>query len=302
MDLWQLHIFCKVIETKSFSKAGDAVRLSQPTVSSHIKDLEAYFDTRLVDRLTRTVLPTKAGALLYDYARRLLALRDKAESAMAEFNGKMKGNLAIGGSTIPGGYLLPKIIGRFAQCYPDVHVSLMVADTMDIIRKTLDGHIEFSVVGAKSREKQLRQEPVVNDEMSLVVPPNHKWARRRSVDLRSVLEEPFIIREIGSGTLLAIQHQMQQKGYSLDHLHIVAEMGSTEAVRQAIKSGAGISILSSLAVDDDVRGGLLHTLKIHGLELKRKFYLTTHKQRGLSPLSQAFIDFLKKEIQVERKP
>ena len=176
MDLWQLKIFCKVVELKSFSKAGEAVHLSQPTVSSHIKDLEDHFGTRLVDRLSRKVLPTKAGELLYDHAQRLIALRDRTETAMAEFSGKIKGNLIIGGSTIPGGYLLPRVIGLFSRRYPDVLLSLKVADTSEILSKVLSGHIEAGVVGARSNDKLLHQIPVADDEMCLVVPNDHPGA------------------------------------------------------------------------------------------------------------------------------
>jgi DNA-binding transcriptional LysR family regulator len=296
MDLWQLHIFCKVVELKSFSKAGEAVRLSQPTVSSHIKDLETHFERKLIDRMTRNVTPTKAGLLLYDYARRLLALRDMTETAMAEYGGKIKGRLLIGGSTIPGGYLLPRIIGRFTKRYPEVYVSLTVADTMEIAQKTVDGYIELSVVGARSQDKNLHQEAVVRDDLCIVVPPDHKWVHSQGISAHDLPDEPFIIRESGSGTLHAIETLLQDGPHSLNDLRIVAEMGSTEAVRQAIKGGVGISILSRIAVMEDVRTGLLRTVPIKGLDLQRNFYLTTHKQRSLSPLSQKFINFLKQEI------
>ena len=297
MDLWQLHIFCKVVDLGSFSKAGEAVRLSQPTVSSHIKDLEAHFGTRLVDRLARSVTPTHAGMLLYDYARRLMVLRDKTETAMAEFSGKIKGRLNLGGSTIPGGYVLPRIIGLFTRQYPQVHISLAVAGTSEIIQKTIDGHIEFSVVGAQSSDKKLHQEPIINDEMCLILPSGHKWANRRKIAIADLMEEPFIVREAGSGTLHSIQEQLQKGRHSLSDLNIVSEMGSTEAIRQAIKNGVGISILSRIAVAEDVQTGLLKTLRVQGLDLKRNFYLTIHRQRALSPLGHAFIEFLKTDIQ-----
>jgi len=295
MDLWQLQIFCKVVELKSFSKAGEAVHLSQPTVSSHIKDLEEHFDTRLVDRMSRQVFATKAGEILYDYAHRLLKLRDKAEAALAEFTGKVKGHITIGGSTIPGGYLLPQIIGKFSNAYPDVRISLSVGDTSEILAKTSAGRIEVSIVGAISNEKILHQTAVIPDEMGLVVPGGHKWARRRRIKLKELLNEPFIIREHGSGTLKSIEQALQRKDLSLDDLNIVAEMGSTEAVRQAIKSGVGISILSAVAVAEECRSGLLKTIEVEGVNLKRSFYLTTHKQRSPSPLCRAFIEFIKQE-------
>ena len=126
MDIWQLNIFCKVIELKSFSRAGKKIHLSQPTISNHIKALEGHFGCRLIDRLPKETVPTKAGKLLYDYARRILSLVEETETALAEFQGKIRGSLAIGGSTIPGGYILPKIVGAFSGHYPDVSISLTI--------------------------------------------------------------------------------------------------------------------------------------------------------------------------------
>ena len=296
MDLWQLQIFCKVIELRSFSKAGQAVRLSQPTVSSHIKDLEAHFSTQLIDRMSRQVFPTKAGELLYDYAHQLIALRDKAEAAMAEFSGEIRGRITIGGSTIPGGYLLPRIIGLFSNAYPDVRISMMVGDTSEILEKTMSGHIEVSIVGALTKEKILTQSALVEDEMVLVVPADHKWARRKRIKLPELLKEPFIIRETGSGTLKSLELALQKNKVTIGDFRIIAEMGSTEAIRQAIKSKVGISILSAIAVSEECRNGLLKALTIDDLDLKRHFYLTTHCQRSASPLCRAFTDFITKNI------
>lgn len=292
MDLWQLQIFCKVVERQSFSKAADDVHLSQPTVSSHIKDLEDHFSTQLIDRMSRKVYPTKAGELLYDYAHRLLSLRDKAETAMAEFSGKMRGEIAIGGSTIPAGYILPRVIGKFANAYPDVRVSLVVGDTSEILAKTAAGRIELSLVGAVSKEKSLDQTELITDNMVLVIPKHHRWGRRHRVKLAELTKEPFIIREEGSGTLRSIEEALNKKKLTVSDLNVVAVMGSTEAVRQAIMSNAGVSILSAIAVAEACRSGSLKALKIEGLHLNRSFYLTTHRQRSLSPLSRAFIKFL----------
>jgi DNA-binding transcriptional LysR family regulator len=293
MDLWQLKIFCKVVELQSFSKAGESVHLSQPTVSSHIKDLEEHFDTRLVDRLSRKVTPTKAGELLFGYARQLIALRDRTEAAMAEFRGKIRGRLVIGGSTIPGGYVLPRIIGLFSKRYPEVQISLKVGDTSEILINVLDGHIEAGVVGARSRDKLLQQIPVLADDMCLVVPCDHPWARLRQIRIKELIGAPFIVREAGSGTLRSIEQQLQKKGFAVADLNIVAEMGSTEAVRQGIKNGVGLSILSAVAVADDIQSGFLKAIQVEDLDLKRSFYLTTHRQRTPSPLCGVFIDFLK---------
>jgi DNA-binding transcriptional LysR family regulator len=292
MDLWQLKIFCKVIELKSFSKAGEAVHLSQPTVSSHVKELENHFDTQLVDRLAKQAVPTKAGELLYQYAQRLLALRDEAQAAMAEFLGKIKGRLCVGGSTIPGGYLLPRLIGLFTQHYPDVHIALMIADSAEIMARIIAGEVELGIVGAQSRDNHLSQIELMTDESYLVVPHGHRWSQRDAVSLLEAVKEPFIVRENGSGTLKAFEQSLQRAGHTLDEFRIVAQMGSTEAVRQGIKNQVGVSILPAIAVDDDVKTGALHKLTITELDLKRRFFLTCHAKRAPSPLARTFINFL----------
>jgi len=292
MDLWQLQIFCKVVELKSFSKAGEAVHLSQPTVSSHIKELESHFGAQLIDRLARQALPTKAGELLYKNATRLLAVRDETESAMSEFLGSIKGRLTVGGSTIPGGYLLPKLIGDFCRTYPEVYVSLKVGDTSDILESISEGQIEAGIVGALSEDQQLEQKALAQDRLCIVVPADHPLARKKSIHLQALFDESFIIRESGSGTLRSLERQLKSLGRSIDELHIVAEMGSTEAIRQGIKNGVGISILSAIAVADDVNSGSLCTLTIEELSLDRLFYLTRHKHRTPSPPCRTFIQYV----------
>jgi len=292
MDLWQLNIFCKVIELKSFSKAGDAVHLSQPTISSHIKALEEHLECQLVDRLGKEAVPTKAGELLYGYARRLIALRDEAETTLAEFQGKIKGRLVIGGSTIPGEFILPRLIGAFTKDYPDVTISLIIGDTERVINDILNGVLELGIVGAKTGDKRIFQEKLIEDKMRLIIPGDHKWSKKRRIHLKMLVEEPFIIRERGSGTLKSIELSLLKKGVSTNDLKVIAQMGSTEAVIQGIKSKVGVSILSTIAVEEALQRGSLKALDIEGLSLKRSFYLTTHKQRTASPLCKAFMEFL----------
>ena len=272
------------------------MHLSQPTVSSHIKDLEDHFGCRLIDRLSKEAVATKAGELLYGYARKILAFSHKIEAAMAEFNGKIKGRLLIGGSTIPGAYLLPRMIGAFSGQYPEVTISLVVEDTEKVIDGVLSGNLEMGVVGAESGEKKIFQEKLIEDELRLIVPENHAWARKKAIPLDLLLTEPFIVRENGSGTLASIQLSLASQGYTIEDLKIAAELGSTEAVRQGIKNNVGVSILSTLAVSEDLKIGSLKSIAVKGLQLKRSFYLTRHKYRSLSPLSRIFIEFLKKEL------
>lgn len=296
MDLWQLNIFCKVIELKSFSKAGKVVHLSQPTISSHIKDLEHHFECRLIDRLSKEAIPTKAGELLYDYAKRMLALRDETETAMAEYNGKIRGRLVIGGSTIPGTYLMPELIGDFKKKYPDVIVSLVIGDTDYIIERILKGGVELGIVGAKAETRKIIQKKLIEDEMRLIVPADHRWVGEKRVSFKQLVSEPFILRERGSGTLKSLDQSLSGCGHSIEDLNIVAELGSTQAICQGIKTGAGVSVISTLAAAEDLQAGKVNALEIDGLELKRNFYLTRHRYRSPSPLSEAFAKFLAEKL------
>ncbi|MBU4318209.1 MAG: LysR family transcriptional regulator [Proteobacteria bacterium] len=292
MDLWQLHIFCKVIENKSFSKAGLAAHLSQPTVSSHIKDLEDHFECVLIDRLGKEVNPTRAGKLLYRYAKKLLALRDEAEMAMSEFQGMLKGKLLIGGSTIPSAYILPPIIGRFSKEFPDVTMSLVVGDSEYIAGEILSGNLEMGILGASFDNKKIQQEKFIQDEMKLIVSASHPLANRKQVSLEQLFQLPFIIRESGSGTLRSMKNSFEKAGHSLDELKIIAEMGSTMAVIQGVKENMGVSIVSTLSIQEDLKYGTLKALSIDGMNLNRYFYLSWHKHRSMSPLGTAFKAFL----------
>jgi DNA-binding transcriptional LysR family regulator len=293
MDLWQLRIFRNVIEHKSFSKAAEAVHLTQPTISSHIKDLENHFGCRLIDRMGKKALPTKAGELLDEYAGRLLALQEETEMALAEFHGKISGRLIVGGSTIPGGYILPGLIGQFIRQYPEVKISLNVGDTVKTINDILSGAVELGIVGARTGDKRIAQEKTITDDLRLIIPATHKWAKRNSVGMNDLLTEPFIIREKGSGTLASLDNSLKEKGKHISELNVVAELGSTEAVVQGIKGLIGVSILSPIAVSDELNAGTLKALTVKGIDLKRSFFLTWHKDRSLSPLGRAFMEFLR---------
>ena len=299
MDLWQLHIFCKVVELASFSKAGQAVHLSQPTISSHIKDLEKHFGCPLIDRLSRCAVPTKAGELLYAYALKLLALRNDAETAMAEYQGQYRGKLQLGGSTIPGGYLLPKVIGRFHRAYPDIQIALVIGDSKEIAQKALDGEIEIGFVGARFPEPHLQATPLTNDKLKLIVPSHHAWVGKSPIAIDALCHEPLIVREVGSGTLQVLEKALHAKGFELhEHFHIVAEIGNTVGIIGAIKTGLGVSILSTKAIEDELVSGSLVALDVQGLDLERQIFLIVDKRRSLSPLAGAFCRFMSEQMEI----
>jgi DNA-binding transcriptional LysR family regulator len=187
-------------------------------------------------------------------------------------------------------------MGAFKKIHPDVKISLKIGDTQKIIDEILADHLEMGIVGAENKAKQIVQERLIEDQLSLVVAGDHRWADQEQITMQALSQEPFIVREKGSGTLESIQHSLMASGNSLDNFNIVAEMGSTAAVIQGIKNHVGVSILSSIAVHDDVRSGNLRTIGIQGLNLKRGFQLTRRRNRTASPLCRAFVDFIRSEL------
>ena len=292
MDIHVLELFCRIVESGSFSKAANAAYLTQPTVSGHIKKLEGEVGVRLLDRLGHRSTPTKAGDLLYRYAKRIMALRQEAQQAMDELKGGLKGELILGASSVPGGYLLPPIIGRFRAQYPDISVILKVSDSKEIIEAVIDGAYEVGAVGAQFDDGRIEYRKFAEDEMVLVVPPDHPWVSRSSVKVKELPSQPFLIRERGSGTRKIMEQALEQHNLSMGAFRVIGEMGSNEAIRQAVKTGGGIAIISKLAVASDIKHRELNAIPVAGLKLTREFYLITHRHRSLSPICNAFLKFV----------
>jgi DNA-binding transcriptional LysR family regulator len=296
MDIRALEVFCRIVELKSFSRAAEAVYLTQPTVSGHIKVLEEFVGVKLLDRLGREVLPTKVGELLYGYAKQILALRNQAIQALEEYKGSLKGHLVIGGSNIPGEYFLPTLLGTFKARYPEISITLRIADSREIVRGVLEGTLELGAVGAKFDDGQLIYLKLLEDELVLVLPPGHAWASKPVVALEELVEQPMILREVGSGSRKVFEDALHAARLDSNALAVVAELGSTEAIRQAVKSGAGVSVISLRAIQDDLDRGTLRTVPLEGIRLTRDFYLVYHKNRSRSPLCEAFANFLLESV------
>ncbi|MBW2091984.1 MAG: LysR family transcriptional regulator [Deltaproteobacteria bacterium] len=295
MDIRRLEIFCKLMETRSFSRTAEEISIRQPTVSGHIKTLEEEIGARLFDRDGREVLPTSTAEVLYDYAQRILNLRTEARYAIDQFMGRIGGHLKLGGSTIPGGYILPIVMGNFHEQYKEAHLSLTLDDTSGIVDRVLNGEIEIGVVGAKLPNENLEYRFLVKDEMVLIIPPNHPWSVSGVIpEVRDLTKTHFIMREQGSGTRATMLNALKRHGIGIEDLHVVAEMGSTEAVRQAVKAGLGVSILSRTAVTDEIVFNRLKAIEVQGLNLKRQFYIVLHKKRTRSPLCQVFLEHMEK--------
>jgi len=293
MDIHRLEVFCKVVELQSFTKAAEAVYLTQPTVSEHIRSLEETVGEKLIDRLGREALPTSAGKILYQYARKLIQLRDEALQALEKHKGVLAGRLIIGASTIPGTYILPPFIGSFKADHPSIQITVRISGSGEVVEGVIGGELEMGLIGARWEDRRIVLEEVFSDELILAVFPKHPWARRKTVNLDELAGQPFVLREKGSGTRMVMNELLLKNGFDPSRLSGVAEMGSTEAVRQAIKAQIGISILSCHAVAEDLERKSLVAVGLGGVRLFRSFYLIQRKNRQPSPICTAFIDHLR---------
>ena len=294
LDLHKLEVFYWVAELKSFSEAADRLALKQPTVSAHIQELEKILAGKLFYRIPGKVSLTPLGLLLQEKAKNLLAFKRETVAAVEQFHGTLSGELWIGGSNIPGEYLLPQKLGKFIKKYPRVKPILRIGDSAGIVEEVLDGKVEIGFVGFKNADSRLSFDKIWQDEMVLTVPKNHPWSRRKFVQLADLRAQNFISREHGSGTLDSFRHLLARKRPSADELlNVAMELGSTAAVKEALISGCGISILSRISIGRELADGILVAVAIRGLKMERDFYEVCYKQRPLSPVAQAFRKFLR---------
>ncbi|MEW6348842.1 MAG: selenium metabolism-associated LysR family transcriptional regulator [Thermodesulfobacteriota bacterium] len=293
MDMRRLEVFCKVVELKSFTKAAEVLSLAQPTVSEHMRSLEESLGGRLVERLGRQVIPTPLGKMFLPYALEILRLRDSARQAVELFQGRLSGHLLVGASTIPGTYLLPGFIGAFKAELKDIEITLKIGDTAEISEAVALGNLEAGLVGSAVSDRRLVQEELFQDELVLAVYVGHPWAVRDAIAPSEIFDHPFVLRERGSGTRMTMNRTLATHGVDPDRLTVVAEMGSTEAVRLGIRARIGASVLSRLAVAEDVERGSLVQVPIDGILFRRSFRLVLRKNREVSPLCKAFVERLR---------
>ena len=290
MDLHHLRIFLSVFRNRSFSKASQQLHLSQPTVSDHIKTLEEYLDCRLFDRTGRKIIPTGEGQLLHDLAFEIVEKADGLRHALGRFKKEVAGEVVIGASSIPGTYLLPSLVASFKKNYPPVSFQILVSDSRAVVDKLLKHEMLLGVVGSKLNHAAIQYEPFMEDELIVISSPS--LVKRGRIALKDIPKYPMLCREEGSGTRRETERILAAEGVSRDSLQQVAVFGSTDAIKQAVKAGLGIAIVSKFAVVDELSHRTLKKVEIGDTDMKRGFYIATHRKRSLPRLYQLFFDHL----------
>ncbi len=293
MDLNQLKIFCAVVERKSFSRASEAIFLSQPTVSFQIKSLEDELGTMLLDRRGRGVTVTRSGKELYKYARRILQLSNEAIQSIEQLKGLIKGELAIGASNVPGEYILPKMLTEFKKIHNGIDISLFIGDSKDIVEKVLGDEVELGVVGTKEKEdNRLIYDSFTTDRLVLVCPATCSWFKHDVTTVKELKNVPFVLREGGSGTRATVKIKLQTIGIKENDLDVVMRLGSTSAIKKAVESGAGVSLISERSIENEIKAGSLKKIPIKDIEFVREFFIIYKRQKSHSPATQSLLQFL----------
>lgn len=293
MNFHQLHIFYTVSERGSFSAAAQTLHMTQPAVTMQVQALEDYFGTKLFNRTTKKIVLTEAGHALMPYALRSIQLIRETDQAMSAFTHKLEGRLQLGASLTIGEYVLPRLLGPFGKEYPSISIMMKVMNTSQIMEEIHKHQLNFGLIEAPIEHPDMVIEPVMGDELKLIVPYDHPLAEQSVVSLNDALQYPFVLREQGSGTRRVMEEQLLSKGLDPAEMRVVMELGSTGAVKSAVEAGLGITIISTSSVKHEVALGLLKIVNISDTSFKRQFY-AIHLKSTLLPISAVtFLTFLR---------
>ena len=294
MDDHKLKVFCIVAETKSFSRASEIIRLTQPAVSLQIQALEEMYGTKLFNRSGCVITLTKAGEMLYRYAKEISSLYAAAEKEIGGVTGLVKGIISVGASSTIGNYVLPSVIADFRRKFPKVGIHLQVGNTKNVIDFLNAGSVDIGLVDGDVNKQKLLMEKLIPDEMVFIMSPYHHLAKKSSISIMELSKEPLIFREEGSGTRQAIEKYLAKHGISQQHLKISLIMGSTDAIKGAVEEGLGTSIMSRWAARKEVKYGSLKTAVFKEDKFVRDFSLVYKKSKEQSHTIEQFIGFLRR--------
>ena len=289
MDLKQLETFITVVEWDSFSEAAKRLYLTQPTISTHIKQIENELNAELLKRTTKKLELTPEGREFYNYAK---AISRIMESMQDSFSKKSLTTFNIGASSVPATYILPSLLTKYHKSHIKTLVNIIQSDSLTTIDGVINGSINIGIVGMTTMDKDLTFEKVLSDKLVVVTPYNDYYnaLKKNNVKISSILKEPIIFREQGSGTLKESMKMIDALGISKNSLNLIGTANSTETLKQCIRNGMGISIMSKLSVEEEVANNQLISFKIYDFESVRHFYLV---YRSNSLLSEPVIDFVK---------
>jgi DNA-binding transcriptional LysR family regulator len=288
MDLHQLFVFTKVVEHKSFSKAAEDIFLSQSTVSSHIQTLEKTLNVSLFDRVGRENILTPAGERLYQWALKLLLLKDQALLDIKEGATELRGIIRIATSSVPGQFMIPKMVKQFREQYPKATFHINQSSSKNVAEKVLNGSVDFGILGEKYDNNKLSYIPLLKENLVLITSQHSEIVG--TVKIEDLLSYPFIMRNSDSGTNSLIEKFLKKNHISKDQMNIVAYTESGQSLIQFVLQDIGIAIISEMAAKEYYDKNLLKVHDIEGFNDERYFYLVYNQNKTQSMLSKLFIE------------
>ncbi|MCP4995392.1 MAG: LysR family transcriptional regulator [Gammaproteobacteria bacterium] len=286
----RLQVFHTVARLLSFTKAAEMLHMTQPAVTFQVRQLEEYFNTRLFDRTHNRISLTEAGSKVFEYADRIFELYTEMENSVRKMTGEIGGSLTIGASTTIAEYMLPALLGDFKKKYPEVVIHLKVSNTDGIVSMVENNTIDLGVVEAPVANKNLIVEVCRVDQLVAIVPPGHPEAAKATLDHSDLARYPFICREEGSGTREVIGEYLAGVSPKDENLNISMELGSPEAVKGAVETGMGISIVSSATIQKELKLGTLVSIPL-APELERPFSFVHQKQKFRARVMEELLMF-----------
>lgn len=299
MNLDLLRTFVVAADALNFTKAAEVLHLTQPAVSQHVKELESTLRQPLFERRGRRVMLSLAGEAFLPFARELLARWEEACTTLDGLKGQVGGRLALGAGNTAGVYLLPRLLGRFHQLYPEVRVSLEVGPTRDLLELMGHGALDLALVDTApdSGRRPLTRTPWLEDELVLIGPPDGPVGPLKPAMLG---ELPLLIRPESSATEQAIASALVAVGLPPERRRVVLELGSTEAIKQGVMAGLGLGFVSRFAIREELAGGRLRIVPVEGLCVERRLWLVTPDRKVQpAPVQQLQAFLVSKEAGVE---
>ena len=291
----RLQVFHAVAKHLSFTKAAEALFMTQPAVTFQIRQLEEHLNMRLFDRAHGRITLTPAGTLALEYAERILGLSAELDTRLKEISGQLGGPLLIGASTTIAEFLLPQILGEFKARYPAVVPRLFVANSEAVQDRVAERALDVGFIEGDSHLASLVTDVCCDDELQVVCTPSHPLAKMKTVTPKLLTEHAYVSREPGSGTREVIDHYLQKAGVPPDMLQVVMELGSPEALKGLVATGLGFAIMSRATVAKEIRLGQLIPIPLSP-RLNRHLSVVYPKERFHSRLIHSFVQFAKERL------
>ena len=289
LNLHQLATFQAVAKHGSFVRAAEELHFSQPAVSAQIRHLEENLGVKLFDQIGRKTHLTQAGEELYLYSQKIFTIIDETLEVMDALRSPHHGRLSVGADTTVGSYVIPGLLGKFRQIYPDVEITLDVLNRLALVDAILNNRVEMAVMGSVPDDAPVEIEPFAFNPLVLVAAPSHRLAGLKNVPIEELGREHFLLREPGSGTRAAMEKALEEAGVPLQ---VSMQVGNNSAIKQGVAAGLGIALISRVAIDMELETNRLVILDVEGFPIIRQWRLIHVKDRHLSATAKAFKTFL----------